>query len=199
MLLPQRAGTVLVLGALFLGLANGCALFDLFSGRPEFSVSGARVALMPFAGPDTWWYGENATAAELHRLAASLLREGGAELCRSEKITRELKDYVADSDPPWLAYGQRLRADYVIVAHLRSWQIDRPTAVGYAPGSASMDLQVYDVAAGRLTLEKRFEVSVGIDPASTDIFTDRQSTRRALIRLLAAEWRRIFVGGRGLS
>ena len=58
---------------------------------------------MPFAGPggrDRWWYGENATAGEIQRYAAMILRQGGGELCASERIVRELRDWAEDEEPP---------------------------------------------------------------------------------------------------
>jgi len=177
-----------------LGYIPGCEIFDYLAGRPEFSLSGSRVALMPIAGPENWWYGENPTANHLYVRIASLLREGGAQLVTSRKIFAELQNYVGDSDPPWINYGKRLRAEYVIVSHLLSWALDTRKSVGFTPGRASMDIQVYDVEKGKLVLEKHISATIGIDPDAGQIFTEPDRAKQALIRAILKQWRSLFVG-----
>ena len=189
---PRTYGAALMAAGILL-LCNSCGLLGIVP-TPEFNVSGSRVALMPFSGPETWWYDENPTARFVHDRCASLLREAGAQLITSEKIIRELRDYSEDGDPPWIDYGKRLQAEFVVVAHLASWKIDKPTAVGYTPASASMNLQVYSVEENRLALEKYFEVSVGLEDDSTEIFTDSESAKRALLKQLLQKWRIVFIG-----
>ena len=69
-----------------------------------------------------------------------------------------------------------------------------PTAVGFVPGTASMEVQVYDVGKNRVAYEKHFEVTVGVDDESTDIFTDRESTKRALVKKILRQWQIVFIG-----
>jgi hypothetical protein len=188
----------LVLAATVLSSASSCGLLGLVD-RPEFGVSGARVALMPFIGPETWWYGENPTAEFINQRTASLLREAGAQVIISAQIVRELQNYTGDTDPPWIDYGKRLQADYVIVGNLLTWKVDKATSVGFVPGTASMSIQIHDVSDKRVVFEKHFEVSVGIQDESTDIFTDRESTKRALVNKIMREWKAIFIGSSGFS
>lgn len=189
----RRRPCATLLPAGILLLCNSCGLLGLIP-TPEFDVSGVRVALMPFSGPETWWYDENPTARFVHDRCASLLREAGAQLITSEKVLRELRDFSGDGDPPWVDYGKRMQADYVIVAQLASWKVDKPTAVGFTPASASMNLQIYSVEENRVALEKYFEVSVGMDDDSTDIFTDAESAKRALLNQILKQWRTVFIG-----
>ena len=192
---PRYAIALLTLlcGAAVLFSVTSCQLLGI-TPTPEFSISGVRVAMMPFLGPDSWWYGENPTGKYVHQRAASVLREAGAQLITSEKVVRELQNYSEDTDPPWADYGKRLQVQYVIVTNFLNWKVDKPTAVAFVPGRASMNVQVHDVDDARVAYEKTFEVSVGIEQDSTDIFTDRESTKRALAKKLLRQWQIIFVG-----
>jgi hypothetical protein len=109
-------------------------------------------------------------------------------------VVRELANHLEDTDPPWIDYGKRLRADYVIVSHLLSWQVTKPGTIGYAPAWATMDLQIYSVASGKLVYKTEFDASVGTDPESATIYHDPDKARRALIREILTKWRSVFVG-----
>jgi hypothetical protein len=154
---------------------------------------------MPFLGPETWWYGENPTASFVNQRTASLLREAGAQVVVSRQIERELQNFTGDGEPPWLDYGRRLQVDYVVVGNLLTWKVDEATSVGFVPGTASMNVQVYSVEKKRVVFEKHFEVSVGVEDESVDIFTDRESTKRALVNKIIRQWKSVFIGSSGFS
>jgi len=149
---------------------------------------------MPFRGPGDTWYGEHATANEIYARASIILREGGAMIAQSDKIYRELLTYEGDDTPPWTDYGRRQQVDYVIVSQLMRWSVDKPTAVGYCPGEASLKVDVHSVAKDDVVYSDILDAAVGVDDTSTDIFTDSGATKKALIRLLLTEWKKVFVG-----
>ena len=131
---PRHAIALLTLlcGTAVLFSVTSCGLLGIVP-TPEFSISGVRVAMMPFLGPDTWWYGENPTGKYVHQRAASVLREAGAQLVTSEKVVRELQNYAEDTDPPWTDYGKRLLHDLLAVG-LPNWLYpETDLIVSFAP------------------------------------------------------------------
>ncbi len=176
---------------------TGCSLF---SGA-EFYLGSSRVAVMLFRGPGGpegpggKWYGDHASANQIYQRACAALREGGAIVCQSEKISREVRLHDDDSDPPWIAYGEQLRADYVIVSHLTMWTVGKTSAIGYVPGRAMLNVDVYDVAEKKLTFSRQIDQSIGSGELAEDMFPDIDSGKEALIRLVVREWRRTFIGG----
>ena len=170
---------------------TGCSLF---SGA-EFYLGSSRVAVMLFRGPEGKWYGDHASANQIYQRACAVLREGGAIVCQSEKISREVRLHDDDSDPPWIAYGEQLRADYVIVSHLTMWNVGKASAIGYVPGRAMLSVDVYDVAEKKLTFSRQIDQSIGSGELAEDMFPDVDSGKEALIRMVVREWRKTFIGG----
>ena len=188
----KRNFHVLLAAAGLLASVAGCVLFDLVGGA-EFSLVGARVALMPFAGPGNWWYGENPLARHIYGKVAAMLREGGVEVCISRRINQELLNYLEDREPPWVQYGKRLKADYVVVGRLVDWELGRPTAVAFVPGKAVMDVSVYDVAQERLVFQRRIAASVGLEEDSTDLYAGSDQARYVLVKRVLQKWRSLFI------
>jgi len=172
----------------------GCALWDKVMPGPEFAVSGARVVVMPFKGPGDLWYGDHKSANEMYPRACSMLaNDGGAIIVRADDVMRKVMSFGEEGTPPWTAYGQQLRADYVIVAELFIWEIEQRKTVGYYPGRAAMDIKVLSVASDDLVFQKIVDVEVGYSDDALEIHTEAEQTRRALISQLLREWRKVFV------
>ncbi|HAK93902.1 MAG TPA: hypothetical protein DCM87_02545 [Planctomycetes bacterium] len=168
---------------------TGCALF---SGA-EFYLGGSRVAVMPFRGTEGKWYGEHKTANIIYQRACAVLSQGGARICQSEKILNEVVLYDGRTDPPWVTYGEQLGADYVIVARLVIWEVGRASAIGYVPGRAMLNVDVYSVEEKDVTFSRVIDVAIGSGESAEDMFSDVETGKEALIRLILKRWQEIFI------
>jgi len=180
---------------LFFGLLLslvGCALFGLGLG-PEYSLVGCKVTVMPFSGPGDKWYGEDPVARDLYLQVVATLRAGGVEVRLSERVEKELSNYMADEEPQWVEYGRRLSVDYVIVGRLIDWEIGRPDAIAFVPGRAVMDVSLYNVQEGKLVLQRRIVASVGALEESEEFYTDRHKAKQILVKKLLSKWKGLFV------
>ncbi len=168
---------------------TGCALF---SGA-EFYLVGSRVAVMPFRGTDGKWYGEHKTANMIYQRACAVLAQGGATICQSEKILNEVVMHDGRTDPPWVTYGEQLRADFVIVAHLTIWEVGKSSAVGYVPGRGMLNVDVYSVEERDVTFSRVIDVTIGSGESAEDMFSDVDTGKEAMVRLILKRWQEIFI------
>ncbi len=178
-------------------LVGGCALFDLFYTPPEFSVSGARVIVMPFKSPNSW-YGEGREGRAIMLHATSILREGGAEICYDKTIYDQVVNFVGTGEPPWVLYGKKANADYVVVGNLELWKIGDEKAVNYCPGTARLHLRVYGVEEDILKYEKsNIAAKVGQQELDSMFHYSDEKTEQDLMKSLDRQLMKIFVGGSG--
>ncbi|HNR99448.1 MAG TPA: hypothetical protein PKX48_10675 [Planctomycetota bacterium] len=168
---------------------TGCALFN----SAEFYLGGSRVAVMPFRGTEGKWYGEDKVANSIYQRACAVLAQGGARICQSEKIMNEVVAYDGRLDPPWVTYGEQLGADYVIVARLMMWEVGRATAIGYVPGRAMLNVDVYSVADKDVTFSRVIDVSIGSGESMDDMVSGVEAGKEMLIRLILKRWQEVFI------
>lgn len=179
---------------LLLFFCNGCFIFDLFYTPPEFSVSGARVVVMPFRGPNSW-YGEGRKERSVMVQTTGILREGGAEICYDKTIYNKVVNFTGTGMPAWVLYGKQVKADYVVVGWLTKWKIGDSKAINYVPGSASMQIQIYDVEEGKLAYEKNdITAKVGQKELDSMFHSSKEKTEKQLMESLIRQTAKIFIG-----
>ena len=119
-------------------------------------------------------------------------------LVESDRINRELADLYEDT-VPWVEYGRRLKAHYLIHGRITQCQIGDPKVVGYFPGDLSVELFVIDVERGEQVFWKQVSVRVpdaaeqgGVEHYSLDTY---EKTEAVIFHKCARAWRRVFCGG----
>jgi hypothetical protein len=124
-----------------------------------------------------------------------LIREGGAEMCDDQTVYYKVVKFTGTCRPPWILYGKQVNADYVVVGWLTQWKIGDEKAINYCPGSASLQLQIYDVEEENLCWEKSdISANVGQDELESMFHNTRAKTEIELMKGLAIETRKIFIG-----
>lgn len=189
------------LGSMFaiivlMGMSQGCALFDLFAKGPEFSVSGFKMAVMPFAGPQgESWYGDSRMARVVEIHACSYLKEGGAELVFNKKVTNEIINYTGLGEPDWYYYGNLLKVHYVMVGRLEHWEVGNSKSIGFCPGEATINIEIYDVVNKKLVFQKRDDsIKIGDVEEGTEFFYDVAAAKKALVKKIDKKLKLLFVG-----
>lgn len=174
----------------------GCGLF---SPPAEFDLVGPTVALMPLAdAPKDAWYGESPRAARLYAIIRGVLSEEGVRLIESDRINRELADVYEDTIP-WVDYGRRMKAHFVVHGRITQCQVGDPKVVGYFPGELTVELYVVDVERGQQAFWKQVSVRVpdaedksGVEHYTLDTY---EKTEKVLFFKCAKAWRQVFCGG----
>jgi len=105
----------------------------------------------------------------------------------------EVVAYDGRLDPPWVTYGEQLGADYVIVARLMMWEVGRATAIGYVPGRAMLNVDVYSVADKDVTFSRVIDVSIGSGESMDDMVSGVEAGKEMLIRLILKRWQEVFI------
>jgi len=177
-------------------LVGGCGLF---STPAEFDLVGPTVALMPLAdAPRDAWYGESPRAVRLQTILRGVLSEEGVRLIDSDRINRELAD-VYEDNVPWVEYGRRMKAHFLVHGRITRCQIGDPKVVGYIPGDLTVELFVVDIERGQQVFWKQVSVRVpdaadrsGVEHYGLDT---SEKTEAVLFHRCAKAWRQVFCGG----
>jgi hypothetical protein len=195
-----KKATILTLA---LGLAALAGCHDIVD--PVFPVEEHRMVVIPFRGPDGYYFDSN-TGAELAHGLDEHLAAKRAELGPAEVIdVVPFEDLVAASrrrnqDPKDVAFadwGRMTNADLVLVGDITQFQSKIPGDVGFSRGRAIVNLKVIEVAKPDRAMYKK-TITVAFPPenkmASTGILEQggQEEVRAGLMLALVDEISKLF-------